>query len=625
MTGDGQDPPSVETDGATAGSTASEASEPPGETAAKPPSHRYLSRLAWGAGGLMIGALAMGLAWHLSLRPTIPPLVRFAADLPEIAPLALSPNPMALSPDGRLLAYTAQVENETELYLRPLDQMNARPVPGTKNGCSPFFAPDGTWIGYFDIRNAKLKKLAVSGGDPVVLGEARSAMGASWGPDGSIIYAPDIFSGLWRIVPGAGKPEQLTELGKGESSHRWPEILPDGKAVIFSVCAPGAEGKMRLAALSLRNRQKKMLLEGASEARYSVTGHLLFLRGADLMAVSFDPGRLEVRGKPFLLKQGIEADQTSGAGHFAFSRTGVLAFSHASEDADLRTLAWADRQGGFEKLTVTRGAFSYPRISPDGRRLAVVIHSLEGKSDIWTVEIATGSFSRLTVEGNNSYPVWTPDNLRVTFASDRSGPWNLYWAPVDGSRQEELIQKSDLPQIPSSWSHDGRSLVYTEYSPATGPDIWSLSFGEGRSAEPFLKSVHAEWGGVFSRDGTWLAYTSDDSGPDQVYVRPFPGPGEKVQISTAEGRGPVWGPGDGELLFRSWKGLMGVAFSSQSEFNAGPPRILVPGDFEAGDIPAFANYDVSPDGQRFVLVPRRRREKTRIFIDLNCFAEIRQF
>ena len=624
MTEDRQDAAAVEIDGAETGPTASEASGLPGETAERPRGHIF-SRLAWGAGGLMIGALAMGLAWHLSLRPTVPPLVRFAADLPENAPLALSPNPMALSPDGRLLAYTAQVENETELYLRALDQMNAQPVRGTKNGCSPFFAPDGTGIGYFDIRNAKLKKLALSGGAPVVLGEAKSALGASWGPDGSIIYAPDIFSGLWRIVPGGRGPEQLTQLGERESSHRWPEILPDGKTVIFTVCVSGAESKMRLAAFSLRNGQKKVLLEGASEARYSPTGHLLFLRGADLMAVSFDPGRLEVKGKPFLLKQGIEADKTSGAGHFTFSRAGVLAFAYGSEDADLRTLAWADRQGSFERLTVTRGAFSYPRISPDGRRLAVVIHSLEGKSDIWTVEIETGSFSRLTVEGNNSYPVWTRDNLRVTFASDRSGPWNLYWAAADGSGQDELIQESDFPQIPSSWSHDGSSLAYTEYSPATGPDIWILSFGGGRSAEPFLNGPHAEWGGMFSKDGTWLAYTSDDSGPDQVYVRPFPGPGEKVQISTAEGREPVWGSGDGELFFRYWKGLMGVAFLSHTEFNAGPPRILVSGDFESGDIPAFANYDVSPDGQRFVLVPRERREKKQIFIDWNCFAEIRRF
>ena len=213
----------------------------------------------------------------------------------------------------------------------------------------------------------------------------------------------------------------------------------------------------------------------------------------------------------------------------------------------------------------------------------------------------------------------------MTFASDRSGLWNLYWAPADGSGQDELIQRSHIPQIPVSWSHDGGSLAYTQYSPDTGPDIWILSLAGGRNAEPFLNSPHAEWGGVFSGDGKWIAYTSDDSGPEQVYVRPFPGPGEKVQISTAEGREPVWGPGERELFFRYWKGLMGVEVLNLPEFNAGPPRLVISGDFESGEIPAFADYDISPDGQRFIVVPRERREKRQIFIEWNCFAQFRRF
>ena len=373
-----------------------------------------------------------------------------------------------------------------------------------------------------------LKKVARAGGDPVVLCKAQMGFGASWGSDDAIIFAPDGFSGLWRIPAAGGTPEPLTQLQENELSHRWPEILPDAGSVIFTINTAGTTGSTRIAVLSLKTGHRKVLLEAAADAHYLPTGHLLFLRGTDVMAVSYDAASLHVLGDPFQVQRAIATDKAVGAGRYACSRTGALAYVPADEEEDLRTLAWADRQGGVERLAVTRGAFSYPRLAPDGRRLAVVIHSQGGQANLWILDIASGAFARLTSEANSILPVWTPDSSRVTFASDREGQWNLFWMPADGSSPAELLHRSENPELPNSWSPDGSMLAFTKVAPETGPDIWILSMAEGREAQPFLHSRSAEWGGTFSPDGRWLAYTSEESGLLQVHVRPFPGPGELI-------------------------------------------------------------------------------------------------
>jgi serine/threonine-protein kinase len=584
----------------------------------KPERRTLYQRLLWWACGLIAGALAGGFAVWLSMRTTTsPPLMRFVMTLPQTATLALRANPLLLSSDGKHLAYVAQQGDNTQLVLRELEDSEPKPIPGTLGAYSPFFSPDGSWIGYFDARDSKLKKVALTGGTPVVLCPAQFGLGASWGEDGSIIFAPDVFSGLWRIHAAGGKAEPVTQLQQKEYTHRWPQILPGGKAVIFTIGTSGAANAACVAALMLKSGQKKVILEGASDARFSPTGQLFFVRAGNLMAVRFDPAGLKVMGTPFLVKRGIGTDPSVWAGHYSLSHSGVLAYVLAAEDDDLRSLAWADRQGGMQKLTVNRGAFSYPRLSPDGRQLAVVIKSQAEKSNIWTVDLANGAFKRLTSDGHNLLPVWTPDGKKLTFASVHDGEWHLYWMPADGSGTAELLRKSESPCVPNSWSQDGRSLVFTEFAPDTGPDIWILSMEGGNNTRPYLCTPYAEWGGTFSPDGHWLAYTSNDSGLAQVYVQPYPGPGERYQISTAEGREPVWGHDGRELFFRYWKGLMEVGIQTEPEFNPDPPRLVVPGEHETGDIDAFPNYDVAGDGQRFVLIPHEQKDRRQINIDLN--------
>ena len=531
--------------------------------------------------------------------------------------MALRGNPLSLSTDGSRFAYAAATDGGTLLYLRTLDRLETRPVPGTRNAYSPFFSPDGTWLGYFDSHDSALKKVPVEGGDPVSLCPAHFGLGASWGPDNEIIFTPDVFSGLYRIPAKGGAPEPLTRLRGKETTHRWPHVLPDGRGVIFTMGTAGGAGALQAAAYSFKNGRTRVLLESASDARYVPSGHLLFLRGRDLMAVRFDSLRLEVLGPPFVVKKGISADKTVGAGHFSCSDTGTLVYALGDEDSELRSLVWTDSSGAVERLTVSRGAFTCPRLSPDEQRLAVVIQAMDDKSHIWVLELASGKFTRLTSEGDNIMPVWTPDGKRVTFASDRAGQWNLYWAPADAGGPAERLYDSPNPQFPNCWSSDGQSLIFTELAEHTGADICVLLMGSRREVSPFLRTPASEWGGAFSPDNRWIAYTADDSALSQVYLRPYPGPGEPIRVSTADGSEPVWSRDGRELYFRSWQGLMGAEIQREPEVAAGPPRQVVTGEIQTGDIPAFANFDVTREGPRFVLIPREQREKRQLFVDLN--------
>ncbi len=597
--------------------------ESAGSPAVRPPeSRRRIFRIGiiWFVAGLILGALAADIARRLAApSPSTAPLMRFDMALPAEAPLDLKAKPMAFAADGTQLVYVARRDDDTQLYLRALGRIAPEAVPGTVNAYTPFFSPAGTSIGYFDADDARLKTIPTQGGKPSSLCRAPFGVGACWCRDDFIIFSPDSFSGLWRIPAAGGTPEPLTQLQENEFTHRWPEILPDNRSVLFTVGLAGRVNTMHIAALSLETGVRKMVLEGASDGRYSPTGHLLFMRGSTLMAVAFDPARLEILGTAFPVRQNIVADKAAGAGHFAVSGNGALAYAQGGEEEDLRTLVSADRSGGMEKLVVSRGAFSSPRLSPDGSRLAVAIYALDGRSKIWVTDMGTGAFLCLSPDYNGLLPTWTPDGERITFASDRDGQWNLYWIKADGSNAPERLIRGANPQLPNSWSRDGRHLVFTEFDPASGPDVWILTAGTNAVVRPFVRTSGAQWGGSFSPDGKWLAYTSDESGRNQVYVAPFPGPGEKFQISTAEGTEPVWGRETREIFYRFWKGLMCVDYMEDPAFVPGPPRMVLSGEYETCEIPVFPNYDVSADGRQFVLIPREHREKQQIRFDLNWF------
>lgn len=560
-------------------------------------------RAEWLLIGLILGiAITATLIWLvMDLRPTgTSPVMSFNVSLPPDTQLDKRGIPLAFSPDGHQMVVAGKAGNTTRLYLRRLDQLEAVPVAGTEGACNPFFSPDGKWVAYFDSGAAKLKKTRLSDGETRALCDAPFGLGGVWTSEGSIIFAPDVYSPLYIVQDTGGQRETLTGLESSESTHRWPELSPDGQTVFFTAGSSGSSSRASAAAVSLKTRERKILLEDAACPHCLSTGHLLFLREGRIMAQPFDLRRLEAKGTAVPVLDRVRIDPSSWAAQLALSRAGALAYVPGAAQSNLRSLVWVDRQGGMRRLTVNLGVFSYPRLSPDGKDLAVAISSQNQSSHVWKVGVETGAFTRLTTEENCTMPLWTVDGDGIVYTSHKEDLWGIYLIR-SGEGNSTLLVPGEHPRFATSWSPDGKGLCFTELNPETGADIWIHSVADNQS-RPFLQRRGGDWGGVFSPDGKWIAYTSDESGTDQVYMRPYPGPGEPVQISTAEGAEPLWSADGRELFYRYWKGLMAVAFRPEAEQTADAPQLLVEGPAEQGDIPLFRNYDRSADGRRFVMV-----------------------
>ena len=561
-------------------------------------------RAAWLAAGLIAGLIcgAAGVWMLAGRRPAAPvPVWRFVLDLVPDAALDDRVNPLALSPDASRLVYCGRSAGTTQLFLRRLDRLEFQALAGTEGAYGPFFSPDGDWIGFFDARDSRLKKVPAGGGEAIALCEAPFGLGAAWAADGTIFFAPDVFSGLSAVSGSGGAARKLTRLESREYTHRWPDLLPDGRTLLFTVGRAGTPGGTSIEALDLRTGERHAILADAAGARYLAGGYLLYVRKGKILVQPFDTGRLQVTGGPVPLLDDARIDLSLGAAYLSLSRSGTLVYAPRPSDIELRSLVWADRRGAVSRLTVNRGDFHYPRLAPDGRRLALVLQAPDEATHIWMLEIDNGRFTRLTTSGRSTMPLWTPDGNWVAFASEQQGLWSIEMVPADGSAPPVSLAASERPRMPTSWSPDGKLLCFTEFDSESAADIWVLSVGENR-AWPLLKGPADEWGGTFSPDGRWLAYTSDEAGPSQVYVRPFPGPGEALQLSTAEGGEPAWAPDGTELFYRYWRRLMSVPLRRAPEFSADAPQVLFEGPYEQGRLPAFRNYDVAPDGRHFVLV-----------------------
>jgi serine/threonine-protein kinase len=347
--------------------------------------------------------------------------------------LARSTNTLALSPDGENLVYLVRRGGIEQLYRRPMDRHEATPILGTENAYAPFFSPDGKWVGFF--ADGKLKKVALAGGTPLSICEATQSRGASWAPDNSIVFATASDARLWRVSASGGAPEALTKLDSraGDKTHSWPEILPDGKVVVFTV---GTEsGRNRIAALRLSTGERRILVEGGTRPHYSATGHLLYAGAEGILAVPFDPKTLALAGSPRAILEPVL--------QFAVSRDGLLVYAPTSSQAGDFTLVWVDRKGNARPLTDARHAYFGPRLSPDGKRLAVGIRTHPTNSDIWVYDLERGALTRLTFDETSSWPVWTRDGKRIAFSSSRTGDQNLFWKSADGSGPEERLTTSN--------------------------------------------------------------------------------------------------------------------------------------------------------------------------------------
>ncbi len=582
--------------------------------------------LVVGFAGLLLGGLITGLAvWRLNPAPTAP-VSRFTMILPPGQRLAgLYQTAVAFSPDGRRLAYVASAGSPQQLYLREMDSFEGSPVAGTEGAVNPFFSPDGQWVGFFTVD--RLKKVSISGGPPVILARVEDfGRGGSWGNDGNIIFASRFDSGLSLVSAAGGTVQSLTtkDRQKAEGSHRFPHHLPGGGGVLFTVGTGGSWDDARIEVLKLGTGERKVLIEGGSDARYVPTGHLVHLRAGTLMAVPVDLDRLEVTGPPVALVEGVlPSTDNTGAAQASFADPGSLVYVSGGGQAGERTLAWVDRTGTEQSLQLPPRSYRHPRLSPDGQRVVLDIDKGNG-GDVWVYDLPRGTLTRLTFEATNAFPVWASNGKKVTFESTKAGPTNLFWKPADGSGAQERLTTSENTQNPGPWSPDGETLAFTEADPATGSDIWVLSLKDGRKSQPFLRTPFNEGNLVFSPDGHWVAYQSNESGRDEVYVQPFPGPGSKGLVSTQGGTEPVWSRDGHELFYRSGDKMMVVATMIQPAFRASKPEVL----FEKPHyvLPLLRNYDVTSDGRRFLMLKESEQvaAATHINVVLNWFEELKR-
>ncbi len=592
-----------------------------------PPEPSLWRRLLPWAAAVAVSVAAGALAvWTLKPVPT-QPVSRVVIPLPANERLAQTGLPVvALSPDGTHLAYVARRgSGAQQLYVRAMDSAEARPLAGTEGALNPFFSQDGQWIGFF--AGGSLKKVAVSGGANLTLADYVAARGGTWGPDDIIVFAPTSSGGLVQVSAAGGARQLLTKLKQGESSHRGPQFLPDGKTVLFTILAGGAPDDAQIAAQRLDSAEHRVLIRGGSYGRYVPTGHLVYYRAGTMMAVPFDPERLEVMGAPVPVLEGVMAGLgDTGVGQFSFSGQGSLAYIQGGAVLADVTAVWVDRNGVVQPLGAPPRTYLHPHLSPDGRQLAVTISG--GEDDIWVYDLPRGTLTRLTFEGFDHASFWIPDGKRIVFRSTRSEGSNLFWKPADGTGAEEQITKSMQPTPSlSSVSSDGKLAFYSEDHPTMRRDIWIASLDGERKQSVFLQTPFNEAVPRISPDGLWLAYLSDESGRYEVYVRAFPGPGGKWQISTDGGAEPLWARDGRELFYRVGEKVMAVDITTQPTFQAGTPRVLFEGDYATHPIPPETNFDISPDGQRFLMFQPTEQEGaalSQIHVVLNWFEELKR-
>ena len=536
-------------------------------------------------------------ALYFRRAPTEAHAVRFPISPPEKTGF----NSFAISPDGLRLAFVAtDASGKNLLWVRPLDSINAQQLPGTEEATSPFWSPDSRFIGFFTA--GKLKKIEVTSGTVQTLCNAVVPRGGTWSRDGVIVFAPTPNDPLYQVSVAGGEPTPLTKLdpSRQEASHRWPYFLPDGHHLLYSLSGgPQSQG---IYVTSLDGKDSRRLINvGNSIVAFASPGYLLFRREATLMAQAFDPDKLYLSGEPFPVAEQVGYDVASFQSFFSVSQTGVLVYSSGSTGKT--QLTWIDRAGKEVGLVDQPRSFVRPSLSPDGKRVVVDGVDLQANRDVWIIELASGNQTRFTFDpGTDIFAIWSPDGSRIVFASDREGPRNLYQKSASGAGKEELLLKTGLNTFPMDWSADGKFILYVASDPKTKLDTWVLPLFGDQKPFPFLQTEANERNAKFSPNGRWIAYTSDESGINQIYVQSFPDSGGKRQVSTNGGYHLAW-RSDGKEFFyiSSDKKIMAVDVKTDGPtFEVGTPKAL----FEVR-VPSFnsaqAQFAVAADGQKFLV------------------------
>jgi Tol biopolymer transport system component/predicted Ser/Thr protein kinase len=574
-------------------------------------------RLAWVVAGALLLALIVALAYaiaNLRRSDVDVTVTRFIIPASEKQTL-LNPT---ISPDGRRLVFAKRAGGKLQLWYRPLDSLTAQPL--TEKISFPvfsFWSPDSRYIGFFS--DGKLKKMDISGGPAQPIADTTSPRGASWNRDGVIIFTPDVTTPLYRVSATGGEVSQLTTLDESrhEISHRWPFFLPDGRHFLYLARSAQPENTAIYIG-SLDSKETKLIFTVDSSPTYAPPGYLLFCREANLLALPFDTDRLEVTGKAFPVIEGVSYDDQNSQAHFSVSSTGVLVYrSGGSQDSQL---TWFDRNGTQLGTAGQPGRYGDPRLSPDEKRVAVP-HSEPPTfvPDIWIIELTRGAATRLTSDpAVDIAPEWSPDGSRIAFSSNRDGQFNLYQKLSSGAGRDEDLLKSAELKVMEDWSVDGRFILYRTRGD-TNFEIWVLPLFGDQKPYALLQTGFSENFAKLSPNGKWVAYVSNETGANQVYVREFQGRGGKCLVSTGGGGAPHWRHDGKEIFYTDAGKIMAVDMKAgDAGFEPGVPKLL----FERR---GAARFDVSRDGQRFlVALPIEENPPEPIKVVMNWTADLKR-
>jgi len=571
----------------------------PGPPAAR---RKNRERIAWGVTAVALLAAAAAMLRPGNRTSVFAGPMRSSIVLPDKSALRAA----ALSPDGQRVVLVARDSSgRSLLWMRPLDLLATQPLAGTENPSFPFWSPDSRFIGFF--ADGKLKRIDPSGGPPQTLCDAPNSRGGAWNREGVMLFAPVPDGPLYRVSASGGLPTPVTRFdpSRGETSHRWPFFLPDGKRFLYLVASFGGEReKTGIYVGSLDSKEEKFLLRANSSLAYAPPGYLLFLRERNLVAQPFNAKGIRITGDPLPVAEEIQFFPQTYSTLFSVSENGVLLYQDRSASG-VSQLVWFDRSGKEVGSLGSTGNQANPRISPDGKRVALDITDPQtGNMDIWIYESSGGIPTRFTSDpAIHAAAIWSPDGSRIVFMSLRQGHPDIYQKSSSGAGNESAILVSERGKYPTDWSPDGRFILYRALDAKTNFELWALPVGSDQKPIPFMKTAFGVSHGQFSPDGRWVAYASNESGRWEVYVAPFPGPGGNWKVSSAGGSEPRWRRDGKELYYLAPDGkLMGVEVREGPTFDAGAATPLfqtrLRQHISAADL---FSYDVSADGRRFLV------------------------
>lgn len=590
----------------------------------------WRSRSGWIVSGILL--LILGGVWGSALirskKPASLPIVRYEVAAPDKAALNLIRWPsVTLSSDGATLVFGGTADGVHRLYVRRRDETAIKPIPGTEGASNPVFSPDGKWIAF--LANRTIKKVALDG--PVIsILKVNDARGISWAGDDSLIYSPDATEGLFQISSEGGQAKSITVLDpeKNERTHRWPQVLPDGKTVIFTagtVDSPDSYEKANIVAADITTGDSRLVLQGASMARYSPTGHLIFARGGGLYGVGFDLATLSVRGKPQLVLQGVAGDETTGMVHFSIAEDGTIAYVPGSSGANLRRVAWVDRTGNVQPIDLPTAQYNDIRLSPDGSRAAILVGS-SGSGDVWICDLARSTSTRLTFNARNATPIWSADGKNIYYVEidPNTALSTVMGKPADGSRDAQPVVSLNGSSYLKAVTSDGTSGIFDYQRNTSDSTIVRSKLEQGAPLADLVRTPFSEYAAALAPDNRWLAYQSNESGRPEIYVRDTEGAGGRWQISTEGGEEPRWSNDRRELYYRNGDQLMSVDVVTAPTFQAGRPVKLFDGIFDLRTNSGIT-FDVDPKRDRFLMIrPAEDSTAPSLTIVLNWFDELRR-